>query len=49
MGQVLSPCCALEYIDKETTTMDDSSGFTCIVRSLKIIPIADEISIKDPS
>lgn len=28
--QVLSPYCALEYIDQETRAMDDPSTFTCI-------------------
>jgi hypothetical protein len=38
----------LAYIDLETRTMDDLSSFKCIVRSQKIIPIPDEISINVP-
>jgi hypothetical protein len=38
----------LEYIDQETSAMDDPSGFTCIMGSQTIIPIVDKISINVP-
>jgi hypothetical protein len=46
--QILSPYCALEYIDQEAKSMDDFSVFTCVARCQKIIPIPDEINVKIP-
>jgi hypothetical protein len=45
--QVLSPYCVLQYVDKRQG-MDDPSGYTCIVRSRKLIRILDAIEIKVP-
>jgi hypothetical protein len=48
MGKVISPYCALEYVDHETRYMGDPSGYACIVRSQKLLRILDAIGIKVP-
>lgn len=46
--QILSPFCSLEYISFETRIMQDTSGFTCIVRADRLVHIPDKITVMVP-
>jgi hypothetical protein len=48
MRKVISPYCALEYVDHETRYMGDPSGYACIIRSQKLLRILDAIGVKVP-
>jgi hypothetical protein len=47
--ELLAPYSALEYIDLETRTHEDPSGFKCLVRAQRLLHIPDSIIIKTPA